>query len=498
MKKLQDDVHVLASLFGIVPCVPASPDKSPDKLDAGILEEVQYLSQSHEARETAGINSSIRHAPGKYQKIQEKHVCDDFADILAEQGSVEIEKLRSNNLPQPYDFPDCFGELAGKCIGIEVTELTERTDDTQPWTSEWLEQELSRITKEKDEKATNPERRSLLKQLQELFLIIHTGIPDLDSARLQSFLSDLRLHKPRRITRVFVLGDYEPKDDPNGRETGKARYTVYEVPLTARIYKHPSTALGWLNRALEFEKEKNRQCPVLPDLVSEFVNAGGWGYVVAGYTLLEQSLKLLLRLTTQEEKYGHEIAPLFAGLSDPDKFILREYYEDLRLSHPTLGGYRLSTLDEFLEELDGEWGEGWKAWRYYLTERERFSLPHISIDYLHEVVFGVLQILEEVLHQHSARQSLYSQRRYRERFDKYLGWIGDRMNKPGWAELRDRIEVYGVYDRQGRTDFIIWQTINAEVKGCPQFGELPDDDNLPVVNMEKEARSALDKDWPFV
>lgn len=180
-------------------------DRSPKNLDAEIFKEAQYLSQSHTARVRAGINSSIRHAPSKYQKVHEMEVCDNFADSFAEQEFGDIQELRPNLSPQPYDFPDCFGELEGKLIGIEVTELAERTDQLQQWTFDRLEQELNRISKEKDGKATNPERRSLLKKLHELFLVIHTDIPAIDSAMLQSILSDLKVHKARRITPYFCL-----------------------------------------------------------------------------------------------------------------------------------------------------------------------------------------------------------------------------------------------------------------------------------------------------
>ena len=56
-------------------------------------------------------------------------------------------------------------------------------------------------------------------------------------------------------------------------------------------------------------------------------------------------------------------------------------------------------------------------WRYYLIEVESTELPLTCIDYMHEIVFGALKIIqvsehqnEESEYQDNVRQFLYSQR----------------------------------------------------------------------------------------
>ena len=273
-----------------------------------------------------------------------------------------------------------------------------------------------------------------------------------------------------------------------------------------RKYKSPEDAHTWLGQALAFEQKKYKACPVPRDIVPEFVNAGGWGYVVTGYSLLEQAFKFLLHVRKKEQGSGHSLLPLFNCLPESDKKLLREFYQDFRCSHPSLGEYPFPDIDECLVKLDGEEGNASIEWRYYLIEEELTKLPLTCIDYMHEIVFGVLRIIqvgqtmddsehpnEESEYQHKVRQFLYSQRQYEERLDKYNSWIDQRMNVSGLDTLGDRIEVYGVHDRQGRTDYVIFQTIGGKKKPpIPMFGHIPEDNKLPVYNMEKRAKQVLE------
>ena len=54
-------------------------------------------------------------------------------------------------------------------------------------------------------------------------------------------------------------------------------------------FKDLSWVVTWLDTALKKEKEKYKKCPVMPDLVPDHQVAQGWGYVVAGYFLVEES-----------------------------------------------------------------------------------------------------------------------------------------------------------------------------------------------------------------
>ena len=61
-------------------------------------------------------------------------------------------------------------------------------------------------------------------------------------------------------------------------------------------FKDPLWIITWLDTALKKEKEKYKKCPVMPDLIPGHVAAQGWGYVVAGYFLVEESFKALLHV----------------------------------------------------------------------------------------------------------------------------------------------------------------------------------------------------------
>ena len=146
-------------------------------------------------------------------------------------------------------------------------------------------------------------------------------------------------------------------------------------------FKKPLWIIKWLDTALEKEKEKYRKCPIVPDMVPGHDAAQGWGYVVAGYFLLEQSFKALLYVRTNEKVPKiHSLSKLFVRLDDQDKDILREYYNDYQA---TIGGmvgkFPIKSLDQFLENLDGDDHVGSFDWRYFLTEEKRSQkMPLVS------------------------------------------------------------------------------------------------------------------------
>ena len=284
-----------------------------------------------------------------------------------------------------------------------------------------------------------------------------------------------------------------------------ALHTAHEVSLMTRNYKSPEDAQTCLEQALIFEQKKYQSCPVPHDFGPGVVNAGGWGYVVTGYSLLEQAFKYLLYVRKKEQENGHLLQPLFNRLPELEKDLLRQFYQDFRQSHPSLGEYPFPDIDSCLAKLDGEARNASIEWRYFLIEEESKELPLTCIDYIHEIVFGVLRIIqvgqimddsehpnEESEYQHNVRQFLYSQRQYEERLDKYNSWIDQRMNESGWDTLGDRIEVYGVHDRQGRTDYVIIQTIGGVKTASPYIGDIPKDNKLPVYNMENRAKQVLE------
>ena len=62
--------------------------------------------------------------------------------------------------------------------------------------------------------------------------------------------------------------------------------------------------------------------------------AQAWGYVVAGYSLVEQGLKAVLYVRGGEPKKGHELSVLFTDMPPEDRDILRTYYDDFRHTFP--------------------------------------------------------------------------------------------------------------------------------------------------------------------
>ena len=255
-------------------------------------------------------------------------------------------------------------------------------------------------------------------------------------------------------------------------------------------FKEPSLIATWLDTALSKEKEKYEKCPVMRDLVLGHQNAQGWGYALAGYFLLEQSFKALLYVRGKNVPKTHSLSVLFDLFEQDDKTVIREFYADYRA---TIGGRRSAfpfrSPDDFLANLDGDGnGRGDRVgsfdWRYFLIEEKRSrKMPLFSLDYLHEIVFGCIQIIR------SADGSRFdpslltrSWRMRRERQNKYRDWLVVRMNSDGWDELGDRLEILWGPDYRGRYDLCFFK---GERQGeC--FSEISDDFPLPVFDKRKE------------
>ena len=251
-----------------------------------------------------------------------------------------------------------------------------------------------------------------------------------------------------------------------------------------------------LETALESEKEKYQQCPVLPDKAPGYQEARAWGYVVAGYFLLEESFKALLFLrgcTEEKIPNKHSLTMLFCLLKPDDQDILREYYSDYRA---TIGGYRsylpFETIDDFLTNLDGDLNQrgndrvGSFDWRYFLIEEAKSRKgPFISIHYLHEVVYGCLSIIKFIHRGDQAvnpRLDTHSWRMYWSRQEKYRAWLTVRMNSDSWSELADRWEVLWGPDYRGRYDLYLVEGRN----GWHNFSKWPENSTVPIFDRRQE------------
>ena len=166
------------------------------------------------------------------------------------------------------------------------------------------------------------------------------------------------------------------------------------------IYKEPNEALTWLDAALQKERDKYKESPVNHnELMSDYVSAEGWGFVLVGYNLLESTLKFQLRqlnLLQDSLQRTHRLLPLFGTLPSKEQTILTEYYDDFRSrgggNNPSIP---FDSVDAFLGNLDGDRGDGAFDWRYYLIEKARSrQLPTVSIDFVHEITYASNRIVE--------------------------------------------------------------------------------------------------------
>lgn len=97
----------------------------------------------------------------------------------------------------------------------------------------------------------------------------------------------------------------------------------------------------------------------------------------------------------------HSLSVLSNQLEVADQEVFCEYYNDYKA---TIGGrvgtFPFNPLDEFLFNLDGEKNThgdhiGSFDWRYYLIEEKcSKEMLTVSVDYLHEIVYGCIRIVE--------------------------------------------------------------------------------------------------------
>ena len=260
-------------------------------------------------------------------------------------------------------------------------------------------------------------------------------------------------------------------------------------------FKDPLCITAWLDTALEKEQEKYKKCPVMRDVVPGHEMAQAWGYVAAGYFLVEESFKALLYMRNKRVPTKHSLTKLFDLFEVDDKETLREFYTDYR--ETILGGaglFPFKTLDDFLANLDGDPNNrgddhiGSFDWRYFLIEENRSqTMPTVSVEFLHEIAYGCIRMVE---HAHNGRfepsQHTHSWRMRWKRFRKYNDWVTVRMNSEEWDELGDRLEILWGPDYRGRYDLLLFRGKGVQ----PYFAELPEGGfSLPIVDKREEIES---------
>ena len=258
-------------------------------------------------------------------------------------------------------------------------------------------------------------------------------------------------------------------------------------------FKDPWRILMWLDAALKQEKLKYEKAPVTRDLIPEYEMAQGWGYVVAAYSLLEQSLKAQLFMSGKQVPAKHSLTILFDLFELGDQVVLREYYTDYRATADGMHEFPFKTLDDFIKNLDGDPNKrgddriGSFDWRYSpIANAISQSMPTVSIDYLHEIIYGCNQMVHAA-HQGTFNPSLYtnSWRMHRQRnIETYRYWYMMRMNSEGWDKVGDRLEILWGPDYCGRYDWQVFRGTGAQRYFC----ELPKHPPVPVEDKREELR----------
>ena len=265
--------------------------------------------------------------------------------------------------------------------------------------------------------------------------------------------------------------------------------------MTEKIaYKEPLYVWYWLNTALKKEWEKYGTTPVTPDMVPDHELAQAWGYVVAGYFLIEQGFKAVLHLRGVQPPRTHALSVLFAELLAEDQEVLRVYYDDFRHTFPGMNSFPLATLDEYLANLDGAKNSrgqylGSFDWRYLPTEKgSSSSIPLVSINVMHEIVFGCVQLVRSIdKGDEKADKATYSWRLRWRRLRLQQDWLTVRMNSPEWGQEGDRLEILSGPAYGDRYDYLVFESNRIR----SFFALLPDaeDTRLPIRDKRGELAS---------
>ena len=265
--------------------------------------------------------------------------------------------------------------------------------------------------------------------------------------------------------------------------------------MTEKIaYKEPLFVWAWLKTALKKEWQKLAATPVTPDMVPGHEVAQAWGYVVAGYFLVEQGLKAVLFVHGLNPPKTHALSVLFAELPAEDQDTLRAYYDDFRGTFPGMRAFPLATLDDYLANLDGERnGRGQYAgsfdWRYFLTEEASgASMPLVSIHVMHEVVYGCVQLVRSVDRgEEKAGKATYSWRLRWKRSRLQQDWLTVRMNSQGWGQEGDRLEILWGPGYGDRYDYLVFEGERTRSFFAPL--PTPAEIDLPIVDKRRELES---------
>lgn len=259
-------------------------------------------------------------------------------------------------------------------------------------------------------------------------------------------------------------------------------------------YKERVEIIYWIDIALKKEWEKHCNSPIVPDLDWAYEAAQAWGYVVAGYFLLEQSFKALLHFRKKNPEKKHSLFPLFDKLTPQDQEILREHYNDFIHAFPGFDKSRFPDLDAFIQNLDGDQDEGDRfhgsvGWRYFLTEDVAgYPLPIVSINAMHEMVYGCVGLLDSInIGKTESLQYTYSWRLHKKRKAYYDDLLVVWKASSHWEAGDDRVEILWGPDYNDRYDMLEFKDKITNLV----FGQLPDVKRyiIPIIDKRSEVKS---------
>ena len=183
-----------------------------------------------------------------------------------------------------------------------------------------------------------------------------------------------------------------------------------------------------------YELEVSRWSPKPPDMFPEYDAVAAWSAIVAGYSLLEQALKALLRVEGKDYDRTHSLYTPLSRLNKEHKEILRQFYEDYLQHCKSVSEFPIKTFAEYAKHLDADdadekkrRGKGSINWRYALIEGfSEDKIPFVSVEVLHECICAVLQILQCKISENDPDWPPYSKRREKYRWLIIGDWICER------------------------------------------------------------------------
>ena len=177
------------------------------------------------AMEKAGPGSmfAVPNHSKEWRRIVELQTAAEFVRSAACKWGISLSDLQNSD----DDPPDCYAQLCGKTVGIELTELTDkrrrarvardygsdpkhdqhaqRWDESQ-WDLERFERELNAAIAKK---GANYARQGRFIDI----LVIHSDEPWLRSAEVEAWLSEMSIVSHGSIRSAFLLFTYDP-DQP--------------------------------------------------------------------------------------------------------------------------------------------------------------------------------------------------------------------------------------------------------------------------------------------